>query len=129
MESPANVAHGPWKPRTPRRRYTPEEKARVASEALQRIQSSQSLANFAAVIDAFTERGIPEDQIQPKENCLTYNAWQAKGRQVRRGEHGAKITVYYPTQLPPDAPPDAEPQLRPVTAVIFHISQTDPKGA
>jgi hypothetical protein len=129
MDSPANVRNGPWTPRPTRRQLSAEQRAAMQRATLRRIEESPSLANFAAVIEEFASRGIPESEIQPKENCLTYNAWQAKGRQVRRGQHGVKITVYVPATPAKDAPPDAEATLRPVSATVFHVSQTDPKGA
>ena len=71
-------------------------------------------------------QGIPELEIIPRENVFTYHAWRAKGRQVRKGEHGVKITTYIPV---PEKRNDAgeltrEAGRRPKLATVFHISQT-----
>jgi len=114
-----------------RRKRTPQERAKLAHEALSRAVSSTSWSNYPAIFAGFEAMGIPTSNIIPRENVLTYHAWRAKGRQVKRGEHGVKVTSWYP--LPdrknPDNP-DEKPakRVRPVTAVVFHISQTKPIG-
>ena len=57
---------------------------------------------------------------------LTFNAWKALGRQVRRGEHGVRITTWADmTKI--DSAAGAPPQSfrRPKTTTVFHVSQTD----
>jgi hypothetical protein len=100
----------------------------IQAEALSRATTGQSMANFVPIIEGFAERGIPVDDIRPRENVFTYEAWRALGRQVRRGEHGIRVTTWVPI-------PD---RLDPVTgevkrkggkrskgAYVFHVSQTD----
>lgn len=94
-------------------------------EALQRAQSGQSTANYAAIIRGFVEKGIPADQITPRENVFTYNAWQAKGRMVKRGEHGVRCITFVPMQ----DKATGQTVRRPRTTVVFHVSQTEPVGA
>ena len=47
---------------------------------------------------AFTERGWAPEDVKPRENVFTYKAWQALGRQVRKGEKGVKVCVYITTE-------------------------------
>src|SRR5215470_16900118 len=74
------------------------DKEQMQQEALGRAIGNQSTMNYAAIFQGFMEKGIPEDQILPRENVFTYHAWRALGRQVRRGEHGVKVTTWIPTE-------------------------------
>ncbi len=78
-----------------------------ATQALHRARNSNSTANFSAIFEGFQRKGIPTAQIEPRVNVLTYNAWLALGRQVRR----------------------KETSVRAGGACLFHISQTDPVQA
>lgn len=96
-------------------------------ESLARAKHGMSAANFAAIIYGFAARGIPADDIQPRENVFTYNAWKAQGRQVRRGEKGVAIQTWIP--IPDKQNNDGTTRrggLRPRTAYVFHVTQTDP---
>ena len=96
------------------------------TEALQRARSSNSTANFAAIYAGFTAKGIPFGDITPRVNVLTFNAWKALGRVVRKGEHGVRITTWVEmTKI--DASAGAPPAAfrRPKTTTVFHVSQTD----
>ena len=66
----------------------------VRRDALERARNGSSFRNEAEVIGAFAERGIPVEQIIPRENVLTYRAWQAVGRQVKRGEKGVRLACH-----------------------------------
>jgi antirestriction protein ArdC len=98
-------------------------------EALNRAQSCRSLVNMATVIQGFAARGIPADEIKPGENCLTYNAWLALGRHVKRGEHGVKVATMAPCTKQQRDETTGETSTvhykRPWTATVFHISQTE----
>lgn len=114
-----------------RRRLTQEEREAMYRESLARATQSQALSNYAPIISGFMERGIPEAEILPRENVFTFNAWKAKGRYVKRGEHGVRITTWVPTKGSEEALEGAQDgeetkvNLRPVTAVVFHVSQTE----
>lgn len=95
----------------------------IETEALDRARSSRSMANFAAIYAGFTAMGIPEADILPRENVLTYNAWRALGRQVRRGEHGVSVPTFI--TITRGEGDDARTFQRPRTTTVFHISQTD----
>lgn len=101
----------------------------LAQEALGRAQSGQSIANYGTIYAEFMARGIPESEIEPRENVLTFWAWQAKGRSVKKGEHGVKITVWVPVGTkverdPSDGSTRGRMKLALRTATVFHLSQT-----
>jgi antirestriction protein ArdC len=105
----------------------------MAAEALSRAQSGQSMANWVPIFEGFAAKGIPMEEIKPRENVLTYHAWRAKGRQVRKGEHGVKCLTYVrPKRKGEQAPPDADANTKdkrgliPWSTTVFHESQTDP---
>src|SRR5580692_10052578 len=80
----------------------------IQAAALTRAATGQSLANWPAIFAGFTAKGIPEADIRPRENVFTYHAWRALGRQVRRGEHGVRITTFVSSKGKDDtANPDA----------------------
>jgi hypothetical protein len=54
------------------------------TNALSRAASGQSLSNWPAIFAGFTAKGIPENEIKPRENVFTYHAWRALGRRVSR---------------------------------------------
>jgi hypothetical protein len=95
------------------------------SEALQRAVSHNSVANFPAIFAGFESKGIPEDEIEPRVNVFTYDAWKALGRQVRKGEHGVKVCTWVP-MTKKDANGETQPIGRkPRSTTVFHVSQTD----
>ena len=97
----------------------------IQHEALTRAVSSPSLANYPAIFEGFMAKGIPEDQILPRENVFTFNAWKALGRFVRKGEHGVKIaTIRQFTKKRKDG--TEESFSMPWSTTVFHISQTEP---
>lgn len=95
------------------------------AESLDRAVNGQSMMNYEAIYDGFEEMGIDPDNIEPRDNVLTYNAWRAKGRQVKRGAHGVKITVFVPTLIKGEngAPDRHGKYVRSVA--VFHKSQTE----
>ena len=88
------------------------------AEALARIQSRVSKNDFAAIVQ-FAECGIHPNDISPRLNVLTFKAWKALGRRVAKGATGQKVCVWVPVEK--DGKEDG---VRPITAVLFHISQT-----
>lgn len=116
--------------KTTRRRKTAAERAEIAQESLGRATSNVSLANYPAIIAGFIERGIPADQIAPRENVFTFNAWKALGRHVRKGEKGVAVISWVPTRKKERDTSTGETVeregRRPITAYVFHITQTDP---
>ena len=97
----------------------------MEQEALSRAQSGFSMANFVPVIREFVSRGIPMAEIEPKVNVLTYHAWRALGRQVRKGEHGVKVSVCLKREPKEGEPDPNDGRLLFTSATVFHVSQTD----
>jgi hypothetical protein len=99
------------------------------TEALSRALTGQSWSDFPAIIQGFKARGIPENQILPRENVFTYHAWRALGRQVCKGEHGVKVITFIQRDKKTEDTETDEIRLHtysvPRTVSVFHISQTD----
>lgn len=116
------------------RRGAPKMTREQACEAaLVNALSNRSEANYETIFEEFMSRGIPEEEIIPRENVFTYNAWLQLGRQVRKGERGVKITSMVPKTIRdtegnyvPDIGENGAQRMRAVGASVFHISQTDP---
>ena len=110
-------------------------KDELQAEALSRAAGGQSLTNWPAIFEGFMAKGIPESEIKPRENVFTYHAWRALGRQVRRGEHGVKVTTWVTPKDKRDESDKSDSSdnqktarraKMPWCATVFHISQTDP---
>jgi len=93
------------------------DKYAIQQQALSNAQNGESSANYTAILTGFVGKGIPSAQIIPRVNVFTYNAWAAKGRQVRRGEHGVRVMTWIDKK-------DGTGK-RPIAATVFHVSQTD----
>lgn len=103
----------------------------VAQDALGRARGGQSFANYPAIFAGFMAKWIPEDDIMPRENVLTFAAWRALGRTVRKGEHGVKVFTFVPVpdRKMTDAATGAETIRKggtvPKGTTVFHVSQTE----
>lgn len=97
----------------------------VQSQAYSRAVGNSSARNYATIISGFVARGISADDITPRVNVFTYNAWKSQGRQVRKGEHGVKILTWIPIPGKKDDDGNVKIKVRPRNAVVFHVSQTD----
>ena len=96
-------------------------KSEHALEALDRAENGESWSNYPAIFAGFQAKGISEADILPRENVFTFNAWIAKGRVVKRGEHGVKVVSWIPIK---DKDTGEVTGKRPRSAAVFHISQT-----
>jgi len=101
----------------------------MQTEALSRARGNLSVANYPTIYQKFIARGIPEHEIEPRVNVLTFHAWRALGRTVKRGEHGVKITTWIDCEKTDDDGEVVETYRRPKTAVVFHLSQTQERHA
>ena len=104
-------------------------KHEIQEQAYHNAVSNGSTRNYATIISGFVAKGISPDDIIPRENVFTFHAWKALNRQVRKGEHGVKVITWIPCKGRKVVDPKDEQnkvRLRPKTAVVFHISQTDP---
>lgn len=95
----------------------------LQQEALGRARGGQSVVNYAAIFDGFKEMGIQEDDIRPRENILTFHAWKALGRTVKKGEHGVKVMTWISGKRK-DANGDEKGFRFPRRSTVFHVSQT-----
>lgn len=92
------------------------------AEALHRATTGQSLTNWPAIFEGFAAMGIPASEIIPRQNVLTFNAWKALGRVVRKGQHGVKVITWIDAQ----DKETGETRKLPRTTTVFHITQTEP---
>ncbi len=111
-----------------------ETKASVRqADALSRALSNRSLSNYPAILKGFVDRGIPIYEIHPRINVFTYQAWQAKGRQVRKGEHGVKVLTFIDMDKKTENQETGKTEVKhfsaPRSTTVFHITQTDERGA
>ena len=97
----------------------------AAMNALQNAISHESTMNYESIFAGFMEKGINPEDILPRQNVFTFNAWRALGRTVRRGEHGVKVATWVPYTKKNKETGEDESGRRPVTTTVFHISQTD----
>lgn len=88
-------------------------------EALNRAKNNLSMANYRSIIEGFLEKGISAEDIKPRENVFTFNAWKAQGRVVKKGEHGVKVVSFVSSEK------DGKVSKYPRTTTVFHISQTE----
>lgn len=98
---------------------------KIQHEALSRATQGQSLTNYPAIFRGFEAKGIPSDQINPRENVFSYSAWQALGRQVKRGEHGVKILTLRTVTKEDKKTGKKSTFTMPWRVTVFHVSQTE----
>ncbi|QDV75402.1 ArdC-like ssDNA-binding domain-containing protein [Botrimarina mediterranea] len=110
------------------------------AEALARIRSGASRNDLAAVF-AFADCGIDPFDVRPRQNVLTFRAWQALGRRVAKGATSVRVEVWIPTRgksTDDDSSRGSDASiggaaardgLRLKTAFLFHESQTVPADA
>ena len=98
----------------------------IEREALANATQGQSVANYDAIFEGFEAMGIDADDIRPRENVFTFNAWKALGRVVRRGQHGVTVVTFIVSKkTDPETGEETESKHARRTTV-FHVSQTDP---
>lgn len=97
----------------------------IAEEALSRATGNISTMNYGPIIMGFIDKGIPENEIRPRENVFTFHAWRALGRTVRKGEKGIKCVTWVPIRKEDKETGEVIHGKRPWTATVFHVSQTE----
>ena len=90
-------------------------------EALLNATNNVSMINYSTIFSGFAEKGI--DDVQPRVNVFTFNAWKALGRSVKKGEHGVKLITWVAMSKKTDEGKDSFK--RPRSVSVFHISQTE----
>jgi len=100
----------------------------IQDEALDRARTGQSLANYPAIVQGFLEKGIPAEDIHPRENILTFQAWKAMGRSVKKGEHGVHVLTFRSGTRKNRETGELEKFRSPWFSTVFHVSQTKALG-
>lgn len=96
----------------------------AVAESMHRAENGAPCQNDVIVAEHFAALGIIAT---PRVDVFTYRIWQAKGRQVRKGEHGCKITTWrQSTKTDPETGETTTGRRWPKSCTVFHISQTDP---
>lgn len=100
-------------------------KEKMQKQALVNAVSGTSDANYDLILGGFVAKGIPEEEIIPRENVFTFNAWRALGRTVRKGEKGVPVFTVIPCKVK-DNETDEEIQVKKRRkTTVFHVSQTE----
>lgn len=104
-----------------------ENRAAIAEQALNNARADRSFINYPAIIEGFISKGIAAEEITPRENVFTYNAWLALGRQVRKGQRGVKILTMVAAKGKQSESGEGTSKTFkfPKTVSVFHITQTD----
>ena len=99
------------------------------AESLNRATQGTSVTNYPAIYQGFIDKGIPENDIKPRENVFTYPAWRAQGRQVRKGEKGVRVITIIDTEEKTINKKTGKEEVKvshyPRRTTVFHISQTE----
>jgi antirestriction protein ArdC len=99
--------------------------SRNSLEALRAAVMQQSTMNYQAIFDGLMEMGIACEDIRPRDNVFTFNAWLALGRVVRKGQHGVRVCVFVPRESKDKDTGEITQTRMPTGTTVFHISQTD----
>ncbi len=98
----------------------------ICAESLDRAIAGKSWMNYGSIYNGFLEKGIAEEDIKPRENVFTFNAWKALGRRVKKGEHGVRIVAFRKTTKTDSETGEVKSYSSPWYSTVFHVSQTVP---
>lgn len=101
-------------------------KQEIAIEALDRAENNASETNYETIFNGFMAMGIDKDDIEPRVNVFTFNAWKAKGRFVKKGEKGVRVITYIQVDKKEEDSDEVKKVLKKRQTTVFHISQTSP---
>ena len=101
-----------------------DKRANLEGEALLSAVSGQSAMNYATIFEGFAAKGIAADEIKPRENVFTFNAWLALGRCVKKGEHGVKVCTFIPASKTDTDTGEITSYRAPRSTTVFHETQT-----
>lgn len=99
------------------------EKIEAGRETVRKAKSNMNIYNDLLVIESLAAKGIPANEISPRDNVFTYNAWLSLGRQVKKGQHGVKIPVIMKKEHTTEHGQKEMKQFW-KNVTVFHISQT-----
>ena len=97
-----------------------------SAEALRNATANTSIANYSTIFAGFAAMGLAHDDIEPRVNVLTFWAWQALGRRVKKGQHGVRVCTWVPMTKKDDTGEAKPIGRKPKATTVFHISQTEP---
>lgn len=97
----------------------------IAASALHNAISGQSFGNYQAIFEGFAAMGIAAEDIKPRENVFTFNAWRALGRTVSKGQKGVRIVTVIRCERHDQETGESRPARKPKTTSVFHVSQTE----
>jgi len=100
-------------------------KHEIAQEALTRATSHAGVMNYGLIFQGFMEKGIDPQDIKPRENVFTFDAWRALGRHVRKGEHGVEVITWITCTKKDKQTGEQDSYRRPKSTYVFHINQTE----
>lgn len=103
-----------------------QRSAELQAQALTNATEGNSAANYDAIFEGFDELGIAPEDIIPRVNVFTFNAWKALGRVVRKGQHGVQVRTVIPCERTNKESGEVERFTRPKVTTVFHVSQTEP---
>ncbi|MFH6840994.1 DUF3560 domain-containing protein [Providencia sp. 2024EL-00732] len=101
-------------------------KQEIAIEALDRAENNASETNYETIFNGFMAMGIDKDDIEPRVNVFTFNAWKAKGRFVKKGEKGVRVITYIQVDKKEEDSDEVKKVFKKRQTTVFHISQTSP---
>lgn len=104
----------------------PASAIELQQKALDNAVTGESVANYQAIFEGFSEKGIAPADILPRVNVFTFNAWKALGRVVKKDEHGVRVVTVIPYMKKDPETGERKPATKPKATTVFHISQTQP---
>lgn len=96
----------------------------LQSRALAKARGGESTCNYRAIIQGFLALGIAVEDIQPRDNVLTFNAWRALGRSVMQGQRGVRVITFIAVASKGQDGEQEKARSMPRSTTVFHISQT-----
>jgi len=108
-----------------KRKGAGKDRTAIQLEALTNAVSQQSTMNYSAIFDGFAAMGIAPEDIKPRENVFSFNAWKALGRVVTKGQHGVKVCTYIASTKTDKETGEQSGSRRPWHTTVFHVSQTE----
>jgi antirestriction protein ArdC len=99
-------------------------KQEIQQQALTNAVAGTSTANYDSIFAGFLDKGISEEDILPRENVFTFNAWKALGRVVKKGEKGVRVITWIPVEKVDKETGEKEVFSKKKTTTVFHVSQT-----
>ncbi len=105
------------------------EQQEFQSRALAKASGGESTCNYRAIFAGFVAMGVAAEEILPRANVLTFQAWKALGRCVIKGQHGVKVMTFIQVRKTEADIGETTGRSLPRVTTVFHVSQTQELGA